>query len=236
MSVFPPAYSLVAPYSEALFLAVAVWAFVFARERNWRGAGLLALIAGVTRIQGVFLVPALLVEYWLTRRRLGVDAAWLLVGLGGPLLYLALNHVTFGDALHFLDVQQQTFFVRTVAPWISIPQVIGNAARFEPTENWVTVYLAPAVALGILAAVTLWTAFGRGRRASYFVYSALTLATFVVLSWPISVPRYLMGVFPIFIAAGRIAVRPWIGVALFTASTLLLGMFATLFLIGHWAF
>jgi hypothetical protein len=236
MSLFPTAYALVAPYSEALFLAFAVWAFVVAREGKWRAAGVLALLAGLTRVQGVFIVPALLVEYWLSRRRIGLDAAWLLVGLGGPLLYLALNYVTFGDALHFLDVQQRMFFVRTVAPWVSIPEIIGNATRFEATENWVTVYLAPAVGLGILAVVTLWTAFGRGGRWSYFVYSALTLGTFLILSWPISVPRYLMGVFPIFIAAGHAAVRPWVAVALFAASTLLLGMFATLFLIGHWAF
>src|SRR5205085_12615076 len=57
MSVFPTAYALAAPYSEATFLAFAVWAFVRAREDNWRAAGILTLLAGATRIQGAFLIP-----------------------------------------------------------------------------------------------------------------------------------------------------------------------------------
>ncbi|TMC63535.1 MAG: hypothetical protein E6J17_05005 [Chloroflexi bacterium] len=99
-----------------------------------------------------------------------------------------------------------------------------------------TIYLAPLGAFVVLALVTLWTAIGRGRRASYFVYTALTLVSFATLSWPISVPRYVMGVFPMFLAAGRLSARPWLGPPLFVASTLLMGAFMTLFVIGHWAF
>ena len=52
------------------------------------------------------------------------------------------------------------------------------------------------------------------------------------LTWPISVPRYLMGAFPIFIAAGRLGVRPWLGPPLFVASILLFGLCLTLFVTG----
>jgi hypothetical protein len=236
LSVFPTAYALVAPYSEAPFLAFAIWAFVFAREDNWRAAGVLTLLAGATRIQGWFLIPALVVEYWLGRRRVDRDAGWLLVALGGPLLYLAVNFVTFGDPLYFLDVQRRVFAVTTVPPWVTIPSMVANALAFKPTENWATVYLAPFVAIVLLALVTLWTAIGKGRRPSYFIYTALTLVSFATLSWPISVPRYVMGVFPMFLAAGRLGARPSLGPPLFVASTLLLGAFLTLFVMGHWAF
>jgi hypothetical protein len=236
MSIFPTAYALVAPYSEATFLAFAIWAFVRAREDNWRAAGILAFLAGATRIQGWFLIPALAVEYWLARRRVDRDARWLLVALAGPLLYLAINFATFLDPFYFLDIQQRVFRVTAVPPWVTIPSIIATAVAFKPTESWVTVYLAPLVALVLLLLVTLWTAIGKGRRPSYFVYAALTLASFATLSWPISVPRYLMGVFPMFLAAGRLGARPWLGPPLFVASTLLLGAFMTLFVIGHWAF
>ena len=116
MSAFPTAFTLVAPYSEALFLACTIWSFVAAREGRWPAAGLLALLAGATRIQGVFILPALLVEYWLAERRVGRDASWILLAAGGPLIYLGINAVTFGDPLYFLGVQRDVFKVTTVAP------------------------------------------------------------------------------------------------------------------------
>jgi hypothetical protein len=88
----------------------------------------------------------------------------------------------------------------------------------------------------VLAATTLWTLFGRGSRPSYAVYTGITLLSFLTLSWPISVPRYLMGVFPIFIAAGVLGRKPWLAGPLFVASVLLFGLCTALFVTGHWAF
>ena len=236
MSIFPTAFTLVAPYSEAPFLAFTVWSFVAAREGRWPAAGLLALLAGATRIQGAFIFPALIVEYWLARRRVGRDASWLLLGAGGPLLYLAINAVTFGDPLYFIEVQRDVFRVSTVAPWTAIASAWNGVLAFAPSQYWVTVYLAPLVAIGLLTATTVWTLYGKGSRPSYAVYTGLTLLSFVTLSWPISVPRYLMGVFTIFIVAGGLGRRRWFGPPLFVASALLFGMCTTLFVSGHWAF
>ena len=236
MSIFPTAFTLVAAYSEAPFLAFTVWSFVSARGGRWPAAGLLALFAGATRIQGAFILPALLVEYWLARRRVGRDASWLLLAAGGPLIYLAINAASFGDALYFLDVQREVFKVSTVAPWTAIANAWNGILAFEPNRIWATVYLAPFVAICVLAATTLWTLIGRGSRPSYAVYTGITLLSFLTLSWPISVPRYLMGVFPIFIAAGVLGRKPWLGPPLFVASTLLFALCTALFVTGHWAF
>ena len=83
MSIFPTAFTLVAPYSEAPFLAFTVWSFVAARQGGGRPLASLALLAGATRIQGAFILPALAVEYWLARRRVDRDASWLLLAAGG---------------------------------------------------------------------------------------------------------------------------------------------------------
>lgn len=236
MSIFPTAFTLVAPYSEAPFLAFTVWSFVAARQGRWPAAGILALLAGATRIQGAFILPALVVEYWLARRRIDRDAPWLLLGAGGPLIYLAINAVTFGDPFFFLEVQRDVFRVSTVAPWTAVAGALNGALAFEPSRFWATVYLAPFVAICLLAATTLWTVFGKGSRPSYAVYTGLTLMSFLTLSWPISVPRYLMGAFTILIVAGVLARRPWVGPPLFVASTLLFGLCTALFVSGHWAF
>ncbi len=236
MSVFPTAFTLVAPYSEAVFLAFAIWAFLFARTGRWQAAGVCALLAGLARIQGVFILPALLVEYWLARRRFERDAVWLLLGAGGPLIYLGINALTFGDPLYFLAIQTSVFHVSTAAPWTALSSALAGASAVQPTEYWATVYLAPLAGYVVLGLTTVWTIIGSGGRPSYAVYTGLAFLSFATLSWPISVPRYLMGAFPIFIAAGRLGRRPWLGPPLLVASTLLFGVCLTLFVTGHWAF
>lgn len=236
MSIFPTAFALVAPYSEAVFLAFAIWAFLFARTGRWRAAGVCALLAGLARIHGAFILPALIVEYWLARRRFERDAVWLLLGAGGPLIYLGINAATFGDPLYFLGIQTSVFHVSTIAPWTALADAIAGASAVQPTEYWATVYLAPLAAYVVLALTTVWTIIGKGGRPSYAVYTGLAFLSFATLSWPISVPRYLMGAFPIFIAAGRLGRRPWLGPPLFVASTLLFGVCMILYVTGHWAF
>ena len=236
MSLFPTAFTLIAPYSEAPFLAFTVWSFVMARQGRWPAAGLFALFAGATRIQGAFLLPALILEYWLSKRRIDRGAAVLFLAAGGPVIYLWINFATFGDPLYFIGIQDTVFHVSTAAPWVAIPNIVNGAIAFQPTEFWATVYFAPFAALVILLVVALWTIFGRGSRPSYAVYTILSLLSFASLTWPISVPRYLMGVFPIFMAAGRIGRIPWLGPPLLAGSTLLFGVCLTLFVIGHWAF
>ena len=235
MAIFPTAFAFVAPYSESLFVALAVWAFVRARADDWRSAGVLGALAAFTRLQGVLLLPALAVEYWLMRRRLNVDFAWVLFVAVGLLAYLGINMATFGDPLYFVQVQRDTFAVVNVPPWVALGTLWGSLLGTPPSESWATVYLAPLAALAVLAATCAWTVVGRRSRPSYAVYAVVSLVAFASLSWPISVPRYILGVFPMYLAIG-VGLRRPIGPAIAAASVLLLGMCVTLFAVGHWAF
>jgi hypothetical protein len=62
LAVFPTAFFLFDTYSEALFLLAAVGAFYLARSRRWGWAGLVGLLATLTRSTGVVVVLALAVE------------------------------------------------------------------------------------------------------------------------------------------------------------------------------
>ena len=241
MNLFPTAFVFIAPYSESLFLALVVWSFLFARRGNWAGAGLAGALAGATRLQGAFLIPALAVEYLVQKRvlqtrRLDLDAIWIAVALLGPLSYLAINWVVFHNALYFVEAQRFWFHVQNAAPWDWMPGFVDTALNGTMNEGWLTVYIAPLVAFAVLAVTAIWCFFSRASRLSYAVYTLLTLVSFLTLNWPISVPRYILGVFPVFILGGRLGRRPWLGSPLFAASVLLLGLFTTLFVIGHWAF
>jgi hypothetical protein len=235
MILFPTAYALVAPYSEALFLATTVWAFVAVRRGHMASAGVLGALAAATRIQGAFLIPALGIEYLMVRRRVDRDVFWILFVGAGLLVYLAINAYYFGDPMHFIQVQRETFRVQNQMPWITVQNLWNGVLGADRNERWVTLFIAPLASLVLLTVVTVWATFSKHSRPSNAIYTAISLVSFATLSWPISVPRYVMGVFPVFIAMGSWSRSPT-GQSLLVASTLLLGAFTTLFLMGHWAF
>ena len=241
LSLFPVAYFLIAPYSEAPFLAFTVWAFVAARDDRWAVAGTLGMLAALTRLQGAFLLPALAVEYAVRRRRaglpiVGVPATWIGLVALGPLVFLAMNAYAYGDPFFFLSMQTKIFHVETIAPWDALPVLWGNVTSHPGGESWTTVYLAPFVSFVILGIVAVWTLVSRRSTAGYATYTWLTLASLATLSWPISVPRYLIDVFPIYIAGAQVGRRRDVGVALGATSAMLLGAFTILYVEGHWAF
>ncbi|MFH1561193.1 MAG: hypothetical protein ABID04_01275 [Patescibacteria group bacterium] len=70
--VFPGSFYFVSVYTESMFLFLALLAFYFARKKNWLLAGLVAGLASATRFVGIFLLPALLFEYYETVSKRGM--------------------------------------------------------------------------------------------------------------------------------------------------------------------
>jgi hypothetical protein len=236
MNLAPTSFALVAPYTEPLFLALVIWAFVRARRDDWLGGGVLGLLAALTRLQGVLLLPALALEAFARRRWLGWRMAPLLLVAAGPAIYLGLNWLVYGDPFFFVGVQQSIFFHRAAPPWEVLGDLWRGVVDGRPSQEWALVYVAPLLAFAVLAAVFAWTLVSRRSRPSYAVYAGLTLLTLAMLTWPISTPRYALGVFPLFLAVAGPARRPWIGVPLLVGSTVLLLVFLAQFALGGWAF
>jgi hypothetical protein len=236
MNLAPTSFALVAPYTEPLFLALVIWAFVRARRDDWPGAGVIGLLAALTRLQGVLLLPALAVEAFARHRRLRWRMAPLLLVAAGPLIYLGINWLAYGDPFFFVGIQQSIFFHRAAPPWEVLADLWRGVATVRRDQQWALVYVAPLVAFVVLAAVFGWTLVSRRSRVSYAVYTGLTLLSLTMLTWPISTPRYLLGVFPLFLAIAGPARRPWIGIPLLVGSVALLLAFLAQFAIGGWAF
>ena len=96
---FPAAYFLAAPFSEALFLFTVLASVYAARTGRWAGAGVAGALATGTRLTGIALGPALLVE--IITRKAGVHEsvrrlAWISVAATGFLTYLAINQIVHG--------------------------------------------------------------------------------------------------------------------------------------------
>jgi len=104
LSVYPTAYFLCAVYTEGLFIALVTACFYYARIGKWSLAGFLGMLAALTRINGLLLLPALAVEYLSQRKwkmkNLDANLFWPSLTLVGFLIYLFINYVVTGELFH----------------------------------------------------------------------------------------------------------------------------------------
>jgi hypothetical protein len=154
----------------------------------------------------------------------------------GLAIYLAINLAAFGDPLYFVTVQRTVFAVSNIAPWDALSGLLSGVINGARGEQWATIYLAPLVAELALAVAVAWTLRSWRQRPAEAAYGLLTLVSLSTLSWPISVPRYVLGVPAMFTGLAVLAGRVPGGVAALALSTMLFTVFLTLFVIGHWAF
>jgi hypothetical protein len=88
LAIFPTAFFLFAPFTEALFLALAIWTVLLARRRVWGWAALIGFLVALTRLQGVLLIVPVAWEVWRAWRA-GQRRPAALAALVAPLAGLA---------------------------------------------------------------------------------------------------------------------------------------------------
>jgi len=235
--IFPTAYFLHIPYTESLFLALTVGCFLAARKRYWMTVGILGALACLTRINGLVLIFALAFEVWEEYRETRLfNRKWLFLvlvpaGFGG---YLALNYFVSGDPLMFMTYQRENFSRYFRVPWIGIWETYKRIDNPKPNDSQMQGFQELTfVLIGLIAAIAGW----RYLRTSYAVWMTLNWLLFVSTSFVLSVPRYLLIMFPLFILMARAAQRNWeVKVFFIIWSTLYLSLFMTQFVRGWWAF
>jgi hypothetical protein len=234
-TIFPTAYFLLVGYTEALFCALAFGAVLSARRRQWVLGGMLAGLAAATRLTGLALLPFLVVELVAARRV--IRSVWeaivppLLV-VAGFASYLALNLVVLGDPLAFFSVQRQHWSHSLAAPWVGFASSIRSIGWRVPWEK-LTVGVGEALG-GIVAYATASLSWLRLRPADA-VYATVVTAMVTFLPFWLSIPRYLLSLYPLFLLVGRIKSR-WLYLALVVVSFTALVVFGLAFGRGYWAF
>jgi Mannosyltransferase (PIG-V) len=199
LAVFPTAFFLVAPYSESLFLLLALLSLWAARRGRWAIAGLAAAGASATRSVGLLLVVPLVAEALAQRRRPGPGRrlAWSAVALIGVGAYALFWQVVAGDPLAPLH-QQATWQREAAWPPTTVLRATYEAWRFPGLYpggyhllDWLIV--VPALVAGV------WVA--RRTRAAFGLYTWLSILAPLAFAFEprpfMSVPRFLVLVFPI---------------------------------------
>ncbi|MDP9330983.1 MAG: hypothetical protein M3P11_10140 [Actinomycetota bacterium] len=215
LAIFPTAFFLLAPYSEAPFLLLSIAAFWFARKDRWALAASMGALAALTRSIGVMLIPALAVEAILQWRQGRALAPRLTAAAGvaaGPFIYFLYWQVRFGDFWAALHAQQN--WGRTLSsPITTVRWALSYA---DPgTYQLVDVLVVAIVLLAVVAGA-------RMLRASYLVYAIASLlvplcywASFRPL---LSMPRLVVVVFPAFWVLARATERRWLPEPLVTGT------------------
>lgn len=155
LALFPYAYFLHAPYTEAPALALITAAIYVARRRQWIAAGLIGLCAGLVRASVFPLVGALLWMTWEDRNRLHHSRLLLrCASAAAPLVGNGL-FIVWRMAYGFPPLQQtmQKYWMRSLAPpW----EVMGEVLKAYRTQGLALDFWFNIITLLAVAALNIW--------------------------------------------------------------------------------
>lgn len=231
IALVPAASVLVLAYTEALFLALTIGAFLALRRGRWWVVAGLAVLAGLCRPSGALLALPVLIEAvrsvratsWADRAARAAATSAAPVGTG---LYLVWVGDRFGDALLPLGIQSSgALRGRWVNPVTRIVDAIGDA----PAEGFLGEALhLPWIALFLVLAVVV----GRRLPAAYTAYTAAVLLLAVAAESLGSFERYGLAAFPLAIAAATMLRQQVLERTVLLVSAAGLTAFTTLVLLG----
>lgn len=233
----PAAVFMAAGYTEGPFLACAMWGWVAARRKNWLLCGILLAGAASVRINGLFVLAAVLVLFVQTRPR-GLRE-WV---KGWPLALPVVPVLVFFGYLYHLTghwdawerAEVQGWDRHTTYPWRTLAQTWHYAfGRYMIAENaWE--YQLEIVVTFIGVGVGIWLLYRR--RWAEFVYLLLSVGTLATSHVYLSVPREMLTWWPMWAAlAVWSARRTWVKSIYLTFSAPTAVAIAYMFLSGKWA-
>ncbi len=218
LCIFPTAFFFFAPYNESLFLLLTAGAFLALRRQHWWLAGLLGMLAALTRSAGIILVAPYLYELWTSQTGFAINLRRVLPKLLpivliplGTLIYCAYCWQIRGDPFAFATLQYH--WGRQLSwPWQGIGQAFYELFWQQPFGSFYEVHVVldlGATVAFIALAVLGW----RKLRFSYNIWMIL-LAIYVLLSPSvtkddplISNQRFILEMFPVFITLASLGVK-----------------------------
>lgn len=247
LAVAPMGFFLLAPYTEALFLLLALGVFWCARHQRWLPAGLLGALASGTRSVGFVLALPVAVEALQAARAAGDRRSavrTLLAGLTGAALvplgllaYLGWWELRAGDGLFPIRLQETHWAHVRAWPWTTLWTGVrqGTTGIAEFSNGYPQLDL---VLVAVALAGTVWAL--RRLPPSYGLWTLASVLLPLVTPTPfrvlISAPRYFVVVFPLTWAIARFAERFRAHDLVVAASAGLLGLLAVLHVTNYYVY
>ena len=259
LSIGPLSFFFQAVYTESLFLMLSLACFVFAREGRWRLAGVMGLLATLTRSTGVILLVPMAYYYYQRRdwslKRTDSKVANLLMVVEGILVWMTYLALAFGKPLIFSTAQAQWergFAFPNYTVTRAVVTLFWGFRRMVAAEFYNALWAVPRPGyaygttftntLNLLfflgAALLLW--YGARRLPPAYSFFALALLAYP-LFFPskyvplMSYPRFTLTVFPLYVAlAVYTSDRPRLHKAVIIGSTVVLILLTAKFAVFSW--
>ena len=212
---FPTAFYFGAIYTESLFLFLILCSFYFARTDKFILAGIIGALASATRIFGLLLVPALILEVYLKVKSREIKlkskefikaVIGILIAPAGTIIYMWYLKINFSNPLYFLTSQPSFGAERSSTDIILLPQVFYRYIKIFATvplqsHAFFSAALEFIFSVVILIAVILLF---KKIRLSYFIFIIGCLIIPTLTGTLSSMPRYVLMsflAFPLIVSA-----------------------------------
>lgn len=211
---FPTSFFFGSFYTESFFLLLVLAAFYASRLKKWWLAGLFGFLASLTKVIGVLFVPALLWEFYESRKKKDFlnfvairNGFFTILPTFGLALYMSYLAKNFSDPLYFLHAQPTFGASRSADKIILLYQVFFRYLRMIFTFGgdrflYFTINLEFLSALLFLALLLL--AYKKNIRVSYIIFAAFAYILPTLTGTFSSMPRYVLVLFPCFIVLASI--------------------------------
>ena len=186
---------------------------------------------------GIALAPALLAEVF--ARRAGVRAhirrlAWISLAAVGLLTYLAINQIVHGDPLYFLEVQRTNWSQGLTYPWEPVRGAIQGL--WAGGLDFTFTFIYAGIVAGVIVALPLLVLAVRHLRVPDVLYGWAGFLLMMSAAWLISLPRYLLVLYPLFAVGARLCRSPRVLIPVVVAGAALQGWLMWRYSIGEWTF
>jgi hypothetical protein len=231
----PYAVFLAAAYSEALFLALALPAWLAARRGRWVLAGVLAAGAATVRVTGLFLAVALVVQWFVDpagRRRMR-DLAPLALPFLAVGAYLVYVQRLTGDWLGWQHAQRDHWGRELTAPWSALHTTwdAATGSTLGPAYQWSFRAEIVAVAIGVAVTVLLVVR----RRWAESVYVGGQVVALATSAYYLSVARATLLWWPLWIMLAAASTRRrWVHPAYLAVAPALMLAATVAYTQGRW--
>lgn len=237
LMIFPTSFYFGAVYSESLFLLLSVSSFYLVRKGHWFTGSALGVAASATRVFGVLLLVAFLIEAFKQRAKLS-KSFWIFLIPLGLAAYMLYQYFTVGDPLAFYNLQSQVGEQHQTGLTL-LPQVYFRYLKMLlATEVTNPIYqtIILELSVGIIFFILPIYGYFKKMRLSYLAFAMLGFLIPTIQGSFSSLPRYVIVLFPAFLILALWVERlPFLAkIVIFAFSAMALSVETMLFLRGYW--
>ncbi|MDO8573343.1 MAG: hypothetical protein Q7R77_01195 [Candidatus Daviesbacteria bacterium] len=231
--IFPTSFFFVCVYSEGLFFLLSLLTFYFARKKRWLLSVIFAAALMTTRFVGIAILPALIFE--LITAKAGIKKfTLLLIAPLGLIAYSIFNYFKWHNFLYFIQAQGELGNNRSVNSIILFPQTIYRYVKILSTVSisyeW-GIALLELISF-LFVSFLLYFTWKKKIRISYLIFAFVNFGIIISTGTFSGLPRYVLTLFPIFIALALIK-NKFFKLIYFILSLILLFILLMLFSRGY---